>query len=158
MSVSYVGVLNRLMIGCCGGYEHSVLGPAADLLLTMFRHCPLDQLMQDMSLAFSQKNQPAAGPGETSQHHQLPMNNFFHLGKDAQQLVLQCLSRHCSSNTNGLLSSEQQGIVAWSNQDLKTFLEQIWDLHRSTDDASTLTDTDAVSRFLRRYTAGGSLQ
>lgn len=129
VSISWVGVVNRLLKGCSGIYEHSVVGRAADLLFSLFRYCPSDQMMQEMSSVFQNQEQD--------------QRIFFHLGDDAKQLVLNCLTRNCTVS--------DRGVSTWSRKDLNRFLEQIWDLHRNADDASNLPDSDAVARFMRKY-------
>ncbi|KAL7579114.1 hypothetical protein ACA910_019144 [Epithemia clementina (nom. ined.)] len=129
LSISRVEVFHRLLVGCCGGYEHSLLGPTANLLFNFFRLCPSEQLMLDITSAF--------------QNQQEEQHVFFQLGDNAKELVQICLSRKSSLS--------DQGESTWTSTNLRKFLEQIWDLHRNTLDASTLPDSDAVSRFMRRY-------
>ena len=126
MPISRAGVLSHLMLGCCGRYEHAVLEPTADLLLVLMRHYPSQQVEADISSAFQQQQQ-----------------GFFQLGDEAKQVVRICLIRKCSP--------AGQNDSVWSRKELGRFLEQIWDMHRTTDGISTVPESDAVARFIRRY-------
>ena len=78
-------------------------------------------------------------------HQQQEQDRFFHLGDDARERVLICLRRNCSKS--------DQEEPRWSVKELGEFLEQLWDLHRQTDDVSTLPESDVTARFIRRFAA-----
>ena len=130
VSISRTGLLRRLFIGCCGRFEHSLLSQATELLYSFFRFYPTEPLMLNISSAF---------------HQQQEEDRFFHLGDDARERFLSCLRRNCSKS--------DQEEPRWSVKELGEFLEQLWDLHRRTDDVSTLPESDATARFIRRFAA-----